>query len=340
MAKAPTPALIADIGGTNARFALAEPGAAGTALRSERIYRAADFPHLEDALAAFISEAGLASAPEAAALAVASPVRGDRIELTNRAWSFSCSELRERFGFRRLRVLNDFAAVAHALPFLGPGDLRRIGAPQTEGRETEGVLAVIGPGTGLGVAALAHTAAGPRVIDSEGGHMSFAPADKVETAILRILQARFGHVSFERLLSGPGLVNLHRALAEIENVDWDGPDDPADIVRRGVAGADRHCAATLQRYCAILGGFAGDAALMFGARHLFVGGGIVPRFADYLAQSEFRARFEAKGRFAGLLRSVPADVIVRSQPGLLGAAMALQAEPEDRHGDLGEARQS
>lgn len=323
MADQPELALVADIGGTNVRFALADLGMADTPLSAERVYRTADFPRLENALAAYVAETGADAPPQTAALAVASPVRGDRIELTNRAWSFSCSGLRERFGFRRIRVLNDFAAIAHALPFLGPGDVRRIGGPQAE--VPARVMAVIGPGTGLGVAALVETPAGYRIIDSEGGHVSFAPADEVEAGILRLLQGRFGHVSCERLLSGPGLVNVHRALAELENVDADGPD-PAEIVRRALSGEDRLCAAALERYCAILGGFAGDTALMFGAGRIFVGGGIVPRFADVLARSEFRARFEAKGRFAALLCTVPADVITRPQPGLLGAAKALKAE--------------
>lgn len=325
MARAAKPALVADIGGTNARFALAELGAAGTPLHMERVYRTADFPRLQDALAAYVDEAAPGALPEEAALAVASPVRGERIELTNRAWSFARSDLREQFGFGRLLVLNDFAAVAHALPFLEPGDIRRIGAPQAEEPVRAGVLAVIGPGTGLGVAALVPAATGNAVIDSEGGHVSFAPADGLEAEILRILRGQFGHVSFERLLSGPGLVTLYRALGQIEGVETDG-DDPADVVRRGLAGDDRLCAAALERYCAILGGFAGDAALTFGARRIFIGGGIVPRFADTLARSDFRARFEAKGRFAALLRSVPSDIILRPQPGLLGAAKALEGE--------------
>lgn len=332
MTEAAKPALIADIGGTNARFALAEFGARDISLRAERVYRTADFPGLQQALEAWLADARLDAPPQAAALAVACPVLGDRIELTNRAWSFSRSGLQNHFRFRQLQVLNDFAAVAHALPYLKASDLRRIGGPPAEEAGAAPVLAVLGPGTGLGVAALVATRAGFQVIPSEGGHASFAPADETEVEILRRMQARHGHVSFERVLSGPGLAALCTALAEIEGTVA-AECEPARVVRCALAGEDAPAVRTLELYCAILGGFAGNIALTFGAGRVFIGGGIVPRFPEFLAGSAFRARFEAKGRFTALLRTVPVDVILRREPGMLGAAMALRAELEAGSGN-------
>jgi glucokinase len=310
-------ALLADIGGTNARFALLRDGRPGEVLR----LAVADHATSYDALAAAMERLGCAPLPAAAVLAFAGPVDEARAEMTNAAWSTSVGELRRRFGFARLRLLNDYAALALGLPELTADDKLPIGPLRPQAR---GTLAVLGPGSGLGVGALVAAGADGLPLVTEGGHVTLAAADDLEAALIAELRAEFGHVSAERLLSGPGLANIHRGLARLRGVDA-APLDPAEITRRGLDDSDELCRLALDRFCLLLGGFAGNVALSYGARGgVFLGGGILPRFPDFLAASGFRVRFEDKGRFRDYLAEIPTWLIVHEDAAFLGLAAAAR----------------
>lgn len=324
MATSPGCALIGDIGGTNARFALFDPSAPGGALLEARSLRNADFGSLQHAAEHYLASVG--AAPSRAAIAVACPVTGDEIRLTNRAWSFSREELRQSLGLRQLEIINDFGAVAWAVPQLRTTDRTTLhGAADAPVR---GPVTVIGPGTGLGVALLVGEDGRWQVVETEGGHVSFAALGEEEAAIARWVTARFGRCSTERLLSGAGLSHLHAALAD---TPYSVPEaqlrDPADIVAAALEGHDLLARRTLARFCAVLGSVCGDAALIHGARTVMIAGGIVPRFLPFLRTSAFRERFLAKGRFAALLESVAIHAVTHPSPGLLGAAEALRQRP-------------
>ncbi|HEY2179613.1 MAG TPA: glucokinase [Caulobacteraceae bacterium] len=313
---------MADIGGTNARFALAgrdDGGAIVTAFRQDMAN--GHFASLEASLAAYLDSLGAAPSPTMAAFGVASPIAGDKVRLTNRDWSFSISELKRRHGWTRFEVVNDFVAVGHAVPALGREDWRPLEGPpwpQTLPR----VVSLVGPGTGFGVGAVVRGQAGTDVIASEGGHASFAPIDALELEILRLMLARFPRVSNERILSGPGMEHLYAALAEIRGQPGPPPAAP-EIVENGLAGRDSVAVETLQRFCLILGGAMGDVALIQGAGAVAIAGGIAPRLVEVLDTSLVRARFEAKGRAQGVLRDIPVALITHTEPGLLGAAHLL-----------------
>ena len=319
--------LVADVGGTNARFALVDP-ATPAALLQQRSLPCAEFASLQHAAETYLAQTG--ARPARAAIAVACPVTGDAIRLTNRAWSFSRDELRRSLHLEQLQVLNDFGAVARAIPALTPADRETLhgdpAAPLT------GPVSVLGPGTGFGVAQLVGDAQrGWHVVETEGGHVSFAPQGEEEQQIARWLDARFGRTSNERVLSGAGLSHVDAALATME----DGPPtlddlstplrDPAQIVAAALQGHDLAARRALARFCAVLGSVAGDVALIQGARTVMIAGGIVPRFVPFLRTSAFRERFLAKGRMAALLEDVAIHVVTHPQPGLLGAAAALRA---------------
>lgn len=324
------PALVADIGGTNARFALvAEPGAAPTAVHS---LPAADYPNLPDAVAAYLERVGVR--PRAACVAVAGPTVGDRIVLSNRNWDFSVRAVAARFGFAPLLLINDCEALALALPRLGPAEVTRLGAGDSVG-EPGRPLALIAPGTGLGMSGALPTAHGWIALSAEGGHADLAPVDDLEIEALRRVRGERGRVSLESVLCGSGLERLHRAIAAVQGLPTDALP-AADITRRAVSGGegslDRLCVRTLTTYCALLGGAAGNLALSLGARGgVYVGGGIAPRFAAFLAASPFRARFEAKGRMADYLRPVPSWLILAETPALSGAAAHLETVHRTHH---------
>jgi glucokinase len=316
--------LVADIGGTNARFALAgrgKDGAIATAFRQDMVN--AHFESLEASLAAYLDALGAAPRPTMAAFGVASPVTGDQVRLTNCDWSFSISGLKRRLGWTRFEVVNDFVAVGHALPALGPDDWRPLEGPAWP-KALPSVVSLVGPGTGFGVGVVVSRAAGTHVIASEGGHASFAPIDALELEILRLMLARFPRVSNERILSGPGLEHLYAALAEIRGQSGPPPAAP-EIVENGLSGRDSLAVETVQRFCLILGAAMGDVALVQGAGAVAIAGGIVPRLVDILDTALVRARFEAKGRAQPLLRTIPIALIARPEPGLLGAARLLFA---------------
>lgn len=307
--------LVADIGGTHARFALAAPDGR---LSATLTLSTAAHASLVEALHAYLSRIG-AVAPARAVLAVATPVTGDAIAFTNCPWHFSIAATRRALGFEHLEVINDFAALAHALPYLRGRETSALG----HGRAARGApMAVLGPGTGLGVAALVPAGAQWIALPGEGGHASFSPADEREAALLRIVWRTHAHVSAERLISGPGLSVLADALCE-QRARAPLGLDAAAIATRAAAG-DELCTEAIAVFCAMLGGFAGNVALTLGARGgVFIGGGIAPRLADVLARSAFRARFEAKGRFAPYLARIPTRLILAPTAALRGAAAVL-----------------
>lgn len=321
------PWLLADIGGTNARFGWLADGASVP----EHVQTLPTAGHASPAVAAqhYLAELsrrlGAAYAPpRAAAWAVATAVAGDEICFTNSGWSFSRSAAASALGLERLEVLNDFEALALSLPHLQPEQLRAFGGPA---RGLDGAaLAVIGPGTGLGVAGLLPTRQGWAAIPGEGGHASLAAADDFEAAVLACVRAEFGHASAERLLSGIGLPVLHAAVAQVLGQAVHGPRLSAEQVVEGALKlGDPLCQRTLDSFCALLGSFAGNVALTLGARGgIYIGGGIVPRLGERFFASDFRRRFEAKGRFESYLRAVPTLLITDTLAALTGAASALQ----------------
>jgi glucokinase len=317
--------LIADIGGTNARFALTDPAASTPQLLQEKSLPAAEFASLQHAAEHYL--ASVSQQPKSAALAVASPVAGDEIRLTNRAWSFSQRELQKALGLEKLLVLNDFGAVAYAVASLQENERVTLHGDPTA--ELRGPISVMGPGTGLGVALLVGSIErGWQVVETEGGHVSFAPLGDEEAAIARWLGARFGRTSNERLLCGAGLSHIDAALSGADHPSLQQSAEPlreaADIVKAALDGHDVSARRTLARFCAVLGSVAGDTALIHGARTVMIAGGIVPRFIPFLRTSAFRERFLAKGRFAAYLEGVSIHVITHPNPGLLGAAVALR----------------
>ncbi|MCW7538890.1 glucokinase [Aquabacterium sp. A7-Y] len=317
------PQLVGDIGGTNARFAWIEsPGAAPSDVRA---YAAAEYPSLIEAMRHYLREAGK-PVPPWCAIGIANPVTGDHVKMTNHDWSFSISALRRELGLERFLVLNDFTALALALPGLGPQDLRQLGgAPPVP----QAPLGLVGPGTGLGVSGLLPAAPGrpPIPLTGEGGHVTLAPADDHEARIVDQLRQRFGHASAERAVSGPGLVNLYQAVCTLQEVA-PRPLDAADISLAAVRGDDAQCVEALELMCSFLGNVAGNLALTVGARGgVYIGGGIVPKLGDWFERSKFRSRFEDKGRFRSYLQPVPVFVVHARHPALSGAAYALQVLP-------------
>jgi glucokinase len=310
--------LVGDVGGTNARFALCDgPGAeprAALALACD------DYLDLAAAAEAYLSNHD-ATRPTHGCIAVAGPVGGDQVALTNNAWSFSIEATRLRLGLGRLLIVNDFTAQALSVPSLGPEGLAKIGG----GAAVAGAaIAVIGPGTGLGVSGLLPVAGRWVALPGEGGHLGFAPSDETETEILDLLRRRFGRVSCERLISGPGLAILHQALSALADQPAE-PLAPDQIVERALAGTDPLCLDVLERFCAVLGTVAGDVALALGARGgVYIAGGIVPRFLEFFRASQFRPRFEAKGRLGDYTGAIPTSVITVAMPALTGTARALE----------------
>lgn len=331
----PRLALVGDIGGTNARFALTDLAAPKIELHASKSLPNADFASIQHAIEHYL--AGVPDKPARAALAVACPVGNDEIRLTNRAWSFSRSELQRTLGLSELRMLNDFGAVAWAIPALDTEYLLTLhGTLETPLR---GPVSVLGPGTGLGVALLVGSDAhGWHVVETEGGHVGFSPLGDEERAIAAWLTAQHGRTSTERLLCGKGLSEIDAVLRGartplLGRLPQPGettlqlPElrDPAAVVTAALDGHDLAARRALARFCAVLGSVAGDCALIHGARSVVIAGGIIPRFLPFLRSSAFRERFLAKGRMAALLESVPIHVITHPHPGLLGAACALRA---------------
>ncbi|MBU1538745.1 MAG: glucokinase [Alphaproteobacteria bacterium] len=315
--------LVGDVGGTNARFALARLVDGRPVLEHHESFPAERHPTFLKGVAAFLE--GCATKPTGGVIAVAGPVTDGEIDLTNSPWRVSEAQL-QTLGLDPIRLINDFEAQAWGAPIVPPDQLASLGGPD-EG-DPHAAIAVLGPGTGFGVSALVRDVHGHEMaMPSEGGHACFAPGDAVEDEILRILRRRYGRVSIERLICGPGLLNMHRALAEIDGRESH-IDDPAQITTEALENPGSHCGATLARFCAILGAVAGDIALTTGARGgVYVAGGIAPRILSFLKASPFRERFERKGRYQDYMAAIPTRVILHKHAALLGAArVAFGAE--------------
>jgi glucokinase len=317
-----TTLLVGDVGGTNARFALARMVDGRPMLEHHDSFPAERYPTFLEGVKAFLQ--GCEVKPTGGVLAVAGPVTEGEIDLTNSPWRVSETELQE-LGLKPVRLINDFEALAWGAPVVPREELGALGGP-AEGH-AHSTLAVLGPGTGFGVSALVRDAHGHELaMPSEGGHACFAPGDPIEDEILRILRRRYDRVSIERLICGPGLLNMHRALAEIDGRDSH-IDDPAQITDQALEDPRTACGATLARFCAILGAVAGDIALTTGARGgVYIAGGIAPRILPFLQASPFRERFERKGRFTDYMREIPTHVILHKHAALLGAARVAFAE--------------
>jgi glucokinase len=312
------PVLLGDVGGTNIRFAIY----AGAKLGPVERLDVAAYADLPQAAAAFVSRQAEHGKITSAFLAVAGPVEDGRCENVNSGWVIDARAVQSRLGFADARLLNDFEAIAWSLRRLAPSDVRQIGGGHPA---PNAPVLVTGAGTGFGIAAFLPNEGG-LVIPSEGGHANLPGNSDREDAAIGILRRKFGRVSAERALSGPGLQNLYRAIAELDHASV--PDrSAAEITRAALSGTCPVSRATLDMFCALLGTVAGDLALLFRARGgVWLAGGIVPRIAQYLAQSEFRARFEGKGRVRAYLEAIPTRVIVHPDPAFLGLISIIESE--------------
>jgi glucokinase len=321
--------LLADIGGTNARFALERgPGR----IEGVATLPCAAYPRLTDAVRAYLGSHAGADGVQVrhAAIAIANPVDGDLVKMTNHCWEFSIAQARAELQLDTLLVVNDFAALAMSVPQLAAADLVQVGgefvAPSPM---AGGVIGLVGAGTGLGVAGLIPAGGRWTVLQSEGGHVAFSPGDRREQAILDFCWQRWDHVSAERLVSGPGLSLIHEALAAQQGLQAD-VLEPAAIVERALDGGDALCAAVLDAFCGMLGTVAANVAVTLCARGgIYIGGGVVPRLGEWFARSPFRARFENKGRFSGYTARIPCFVIHAPYPALAGAAAMLARHLQD-----------
>ena len=311
--------LLGDIGGTNARFALFEDDRPG---RIDSV-QVSDYPNISAAIESLLARHAGSPRLSAVLLATAGPVEGNRCELTNSAWVIDGAELSERFELTYARVVNDFEAIAWSLPHLAVSDLFGIG----RGKALVGPPAVVlGPGTGFGLASIVHGPQGIIAVTTEGGHATLPSTSKREDEIIQHLRERFGHVSVERVLSGPGLINLYEAIGAVDGIE--APTRNASEITE--AGRDGRCAvsrAALDMFCAILGTVAGNVAVSFGARGgIYIAGGIVPRIVEYVTGSQFRDRFEDKGRFRPYLATIPTYVIVHPNPAFVGLKSLVPRE--------------
>jgi len=323
--------LVADIGGTNARFSAVLEGQ----LESEHEFHHSveeypEFAGLIGGLLAEIAEAtGWNNTPVNACFAVACPADTDVIAFTNSHWKFTKTSLQQALGCENLAVINDFEAVAHGIIELGEADLVQVGGQLPIAHKAIGIL---GAGTGLGVAGLVQHSDGYHVLDTEGGHADYAPIDEIQSAVVNCLRETYGRVSLQRLLSGKGLLNIYTALCTIEGVDAVFTT-PAEVVAGALGSADSDTDSeidakalqTLNMFCEGMGSAAGNLALTLGAKGgIYIAGGVIPRFQEFFINSGFRSKFEDKGRFVSYLQPIPVYIVIRSNLGLLGAAKKLQ----------------
>ncbi|WP_420403936.1 glucokinase [Nisaea sp.] len=303
--------LIGDLGGTNLRLALTD----GDGLRSECVFKTAELAGLEAALEAFLEPIPAPERPKSAIVAVAGPVSGDRIRLTNCPWQFSRDAVRERFGWARFGLMNDFAAVAAALPHFADDHLDAV---QTGIEVARRPKLVLGPGTGLGVGVAVPSGEDWHVLDGEGGHATLAASNGEEAELIALLRRRLGHVSAEDVLSGPGLVNIFAAIAERDGLDLD-PATGEEVVERLDKEGCPAAQEALDRFACFLGTVAGNAALTAGARGgVYLAGGVLQNLGARFRADLFRAAFNAKGRMSAYLETVPVYRITHPEPGLFG----------------------
>ena len=319
----------ADIGGTHARFAIATIDRGQVVgIDREAVFKTADFVSFERAWNAFEDRVG-SKLPNDLSLAVAAPVAGDDFSLTNSHWQFRRAQIVSQLRLDSMLVINDFAAIAHAISVVDEAQLLHVTGP-SEPLPASGVITIVGPGTGLGAALLIRGENGAhQVIETEGGHVDFAPLDDLEDRIVAELRKKFGRVSAERLVSGPGLLNIYEMLGKLEGQPIVTQDEPA-LWALALEQKDQLAGIALDRMCMCLGAVAGDLALAHGACGVVIAGGIGRRLADRLGGSGFAKRFVAKGRFERRLAAVPVKLLTLPEPGLLGAAVAFAAQRLER----------
>lgn len=310
--------LVADIGGTNIRLGIADDTGDINALT---VFQCREYPSLADVLRKYIADNNLTGQSINACLAIACPVDNDLISMTNLPWEFSKSAIKEELNFNKLLLINDYTAIAHSVPFLTNDQKVQIGKGDVvAGRP----ISICGPGTGLGVANVVPNGESWISLSGEGGHVDFAPVDDVEQHILNFLLKKYAHVSYEQLLSGLGIEQIYQALC-----DFHGETPEAysakDITGKAIDGTCSRCVEAFEQFCKTLGSFAGNLALTLGSfSGVYIAGGIVPRFIEFLKNSDFRARFEEKGRLSSFNQNIPTYVITESQPGILGALAFLR----------------
>jgi len=311
-----TEKFVADVGGTNIRLARVTETGVDNIIK----YQCKDFGSIDLAIEQYFKDL-----PDftftAGCIAIACPVLGDQVVMTNHSWAFSQKALKQQLDLEQLFVINDFTAVAHSLPVLGKDQVVQIG----EGTPKEnGNIAVFGPGTGLGVEHLTMTTSGWQTLDGEGGHVDFAPVDETDVIVWRYLQNQFARASAEEVMSGRGLMNVYKALAENANEPL-AANEPAEVTQKALSGECHTCVRALTQFCRIMGSFAGNLALnMATTGGVFIGGGIANRFAEFLQDSDFRARFEAKGQMKHYVKDIPTYLIAEPDHGLLGASAYLK----------------
>ena len=315
--------LVADIGGTNARFSAVLEGQLES--EYEFHYSVEEYPEFAGLIGKLLVEiveaTGWKNPPINACFAVACPADTEVISFTNSHWTFTKSSLNDALACEKLTVINDFEAVAHGITELGESDLVQVGGQAPIQNKAVGIL---GAGTGLGVAGLLPHSQGYHVIDTEGGHADYAPIDDVQSAVVNCLRERYGRVSLERLLSGKGLLNIYTALSTIDGVNVV-YTTPAEVVAGALDSVDAKALQALNMFCEGMGSAAGNLALTFGARGgIYIAGGVIPRFQEFFINSAFRSKFEDKGRFVSYLQPIPVYLVIRNNLGLLGAAKMLQ----------------
>lgn len=320
--------LVADIGGTNGRFGLVEFDAEKNRANGKINYTAerqitlkcAEYPDMATMIKACCSKFGIAI-PDYACLAIAGPIENGQASMTNLNWKFSIDGLRDQLGMKTLHVINDFASLAYAVPFLDQDEL--ISLYDSHKNNTQAPIVVMGPGTGFGMAALIPSQNDWKVIPTEGGHASFAPTNEKELKIKAFLLKEQNHVSVENILSGNGLVTLYRALAHNAGIEAQ-PYTPADVSTKGITNLDPLCREAVLTFCDILGEVAGDKALSLGAKGgVVVGGGITPKLVDLLPESHFLERYKNKGPMSGYVSDISIRLIVNDKAALVGSAAWL-----------------
>ena len=314
--------LIGDIGGTNARFAIANEDAPG--FTSQQTYQCADFPTVIDAIRHYLDQTAVQS-PKTICLAVAGPVVDEQVKLTNNPWTISASELRQAFGIEAVRLLNDFEAIAYSVPYISTDDLIPIGNLKPSLLDSSHyTVAVLGPGTGLGAVGLRRYEEHYIALVSEASHGGFAPETDEQLELLTVMRERFGRVSSERLVSGSGLENLYWGLTQI-NGENRSQLSAREIVQASIDESDALASKAVGLFYEILGQVAGDLALTLGAKDgIYIAGGISQRYPQALVNSQFRSGFESKGRHRVLMERIPTQLIMHKQPGLLGASSFAQ----------------
>ncbi|KAA8998495.1 glucokinase [Affinibrenneria salicis] len=311
-------ALVGDVGGTNARLALCALDSGE--ISCNKNYAVSEYDSLETVIRLFLAEHPTFTIRQGC-IAIACPITGDWVAMTNHSWAFSIAETRKNLDFERLDIINDFTAVSMAIPALTPHDVLQFGGGQAVAGKP---VAVYGAGTGLGVAHVVQVNGQWISLPGEGGHVDFAPNSEEEVAILQILRAEFGHISAERILSGSGLVNLYRAIVQADSRTPEALS-PKEISTRALENSCVDCRRALSLFCVLLGRFGGNLALTMGTfGGVYIAGGIVPRFLDFFLNSGFRAAFEDKGRFKDYLAAIPVYMITHPHPGLLGAGAWLR----------------